>query len=443
MSSTRSTFRPINDLSKVEQLSRLSRDDRRKMRLVSQVLPFRTNRYVIEQLIDWTSVPDDPIFQLTFPQPGMLSDDHQERLREAIDRGDSKLEVQRVVNEIRLELNPHPSGQLEHNVPSLDGERVPGVQHKYRETCLVFPSAGQTCHAYCTFCFRWAQFVGIDELKLATDESQRFSKYLRHHPEVTDVLFTGGDPMVMKTEVLARYVEPLLAPEYEHIQTIRFGSKAISYWPYRFVSQNDAVSLLRLFERIVAAGKHVALMAHVNHGRELSTPLARTAIQRIQSSGATIRTQSPLIRHVNDKASTWRAMWQEQVRLGCVPYYMFVERQTGAKQYFGVPLSEAVGIYKTAIRDLSGLARTVRGPIMSALPGKVMLNGVADVGEKKLFSLSFVQARNPDWCNRPFFAEYDERATWLSDLRPAFGASEHFYERDLVERLSPLSTAAN
>ena len=69
-----------------------------------------------------------------------------------------------------------------------------GVQHKYRETCLVFPSAGQTCHAYCTFCFRWAQFVGTKDWKLVTDESMRFCEYIRRHPEITDVLLTGWGP---------------------------------------------------------------------------------------------------------------------------------------------------------------------------------------------------------------------------------------------------------
>lgn len=102
---------------------------------------------------------------------------------------------------------------------------MPGVQHKYAETCLVFPSVGQTCHAFCTYCFRWAQFVGWRDLKFATDRDMTFLRYLREHHEASDVLLTGGDPLVMPTTVLARYIEPLLAPGFEHIRTIRLGTK--------------------------------------------------------------------------------------------------------------------------------------------------------------------------------------------------------------------------
>lgn len=143
---------------------------------------------------------------------------------------------------------------LTHNVPDLDGEPVPGVQHKYAETCLVFPSVGQTCHAFCTYCFRWAQFVGRRDLKFATDRDMTFLRYLREHHEVSDVLLTGGDPLVMPTTVLARYIEPLLAPGFEHIRTIRLGTKALTYWPHRFVTDDDADELMRLLERVVAAG---------------------------------------------------------------------------------------------------------------------------------------------------------------------------------------------
>ena len=88
-----------------------------------------------------------------------------------------------------------------------------------------------------------------------------------------------------------------------------------------------------------------------------------------------IRTQAPLVRHVNDSSSIWAEMWTRQVALGCVPYYMFVARDTGPKEYFRVPLARALRIYQRAYRQVTGLARTVRGPVMSALPGKALLTG--------------------------------------------------------------------
>src|SRR5690606_16529792 len=158
---------------------------------------FKVNQYVIDELINWDNVPEDPIFQLTFPQPGMLSKEDFDKVADQLKKGDRD-KLKQVVNEIRFAMNPHPAGQLEQNVPVFQGAPLRGVQHKYRETTLFFPAAGQTCHAYCTFCFRWAQFVGIEDLRFASREAETFAEYLRQHRDVTDVLFTGGDPMVMK-----------------------------------------------------------------------------------------------------------------------------------------------------------------------------------------------------------------------------------------------------
>ncbi|MDY7007337.1 MAG: lysine 2,3-aminomutase [Cyanobacteriota bacterium] len=429
-------FYGAKDIDNLAQLSRLSEQERLAMKAVAQVLPFRTNNYIVEQLIDWDNIPDDPIFRLTFPQPEMLDSQDCNQIIQLLIENAPKAVLKEAANEIRRRLNPHPAGQKEYNVPTLNGEPVPGIQHKYRETVLIFPTAGQTCHAYCTFCFRWPQFVGLDDLKFATRESGIFQQYLQQHQEVSDVLLTGGDPMTMKAWQLALYIEPLLEPEFDHIQTIRIGTKSISFWPYRYVTDEDADNTLRLFEKIVQRGKHLAIMAHYEHWQELDTPVAQAAIRRIKATGAQIRTQAPLVRHINDSAETWAKMWQMQVSLGCIPYYMFVERQTGAKDYFEIPLVQGWEIYREAIQQVSGLARTVRGPVMSALPGKVAIDGVAEIAGEKVFVLSFLQARESDWCKRPFFARFDADATWLNDLKPAFGENKFFYESELEEILT-------
>jgi len=293
---------------------------------------------------------------------------------------------------------------------------------------LFFPSQGQTCHAYCTFCFRWPQFVGIDELKFAMREMESLIEYLHRHPEVTDVLFTGGDPLVMKTRILASYIQPLLDTELPSLQSIRIGTKSLAYWPYRFLADDDADDLLELFGEVARSGKHLAIMAHFNHPRELSTDAARAAIGMVRETGAQIRTQSPLLAHINDRPEVWAEMWREQVRLGCVPYYMFVARDTGAQHYFSVPLARAWEIYRAAYRSVSGLARTVRGPSMSAYPGKVQVLGVSEVDGDEVFVLRMLQGRDPDWVGQPFFAQYDEDAIWLDDLEPAFGGEKFFFQ---------------
>ena len=411
------------------------------MEVVAAVLPFRVNQYVIEDLIDWDNVPDDPMFQLTFPQREMLSSTAFRRMASLLKQAPNAREIRQLANELRAELNPHPGNQRTLNVPRLDGHAPAGMQHKYRETVLFFPTQGQVCHAYCTFCFRWAQFVGEKALRFAAAEADELIRYLEIHPDVSDLLITGGDPMVMKSSNLRTYLDAVLDPRLEHVRTIRIGTKALSYWPYRFVTDADADELMRILERVVRAGKQVALMLHINHWRELESDVVREAVRRLRDTGAVLRAQAPLLAHINDDAEVWARLWRDEVALGIHPYYMFVERDTGAKAYFEVPLARAWKIYREAMKSVSGLGRTARGPSMSAGPGKVEIQGVTEIHGERVFVLRFIQGRDPDWVQRPFFARYDECATWLDDLKPAFGEHEFFFEaayRDMLQNAPAL-----
>jgi L-lysine 2,3-aminomutase len=401
------------------------------LEIASAVLPFRVNDYVLEELIDWSDVPSDPIFQLTFPQAEMLDRRDSLRIENLMMIGARPEAIEDCAREIQMRMNPHPSGQMELNVPTVGGEKLPGCQHKYRETVLFFPQAGQTCHAFCTYCFRWPQFVGVERLKFALHEVDLLIRYLRNHTEVTDVLVTGGDPLVMSTSLLRKNIEPLLGAGLDHISSIRIGTRALSFWPYRFTADRDADDLLRLFEQVRRSGRQLALMAHFSHRRELRTGASQKALRRVRDAGAVVRSQAPLIRHINDSPEVWTDMWREQVRLGAVPYYMFVARNTGPRSYFEVSLARGLRIFSDAFAQVSGLGRTVRGPIMSATPGKILVDGTATVNGQEVFVLKMIQGRHPEWANRVFFARFDAQATWLDQLRPALDNCEFFFERSL------------
>jgi L-lysine 2,3-aminomutase len=253
------------------------------------------------------------------------------------------------------------------------------------------------------------------------------TNYLNGHPEVTDVLLTGGDPLVMRTDLLTSYLEPLLEPGREHVETIRIGTKAVSFWPYRLLAGPEADNLLRLLVRLTAAGKHVAMMLHLSHATELKTDAAQAALSRLASTGAVLRAQAPVVRHVNDDPDAWADLWQTEVRNGVVPYYMFVERDTGARKYYGLPLTRAVDIYRGALQRVSGLGRTARGPVMSATPGKVAVDGVVDLDRGPAFALRMLQARRPELVGRPFFAAYDPHAQWWDELRPYGARDREFF----------------
>ncbi len=424
----------INNFREIPQIQNISFEKQREIEVVANVLPFKVNNYVIENIINWSNVSNDPMFVLTFPQKEMLRPQHFKEMVTAMKTSDRKT-IQETANKIRLQLNPHPAGQMKHNVPQLkDGTKMYGMQHKYKETVLFFPSQGQTCHAYCTFCFRWPQFVGMNELKFATHESELLVRYLKENPCITDVLFTGGDPMIMKTKLFAGYINSLLDADIPNLQTIRIGTKALGYWPYRFLTDDDSNEMLQLFENVTEKGIHLSLMAHFNHPKELSTKAVEAAIRLIRRTGAQIRTQSPILAHINDDPRIWADMWQKQVSLGCIPYYMFVARDTGAQDYFGVPLVRAQEIFRDAYQQVSGLARTVRGPSMSANPGKIQVLGTVDVGRKKAIVMRFLQGRNPKWVQRPFLAKYNKNAIWIDELKP-FSGKKFFYEDELEKIL--------
>lgn len=416
----------LHNYKEIPQLKKLSESSLEAIEVVGHVLPFKSNNYVVDELIDWNNVPEDPMFTLTFPRKGMLTNATYKEVLKLLNKADNE-KLEKKIYEIRMSLNPNPAGQ-EHNVPVMEGNKLHGIQHKYRETVLFFPSQGQTCHAYCSFCFRWTQFSGINELKFAMKEADLLHKYLLKHPKVTDILFTGGDPLTVNAKILSAYIEPLLSKEFSHIRNIRIGSKTLSYWPYRFLTDKDADDLLRLFEKVNKAGKHLAFQAHFNHPVELSTEAVKLAIQRIRNTGTQIRTQSPLLKNINDDAKIWANMWREQVALGLIPYYMFVARDTGAKAFFELPLEKAWDIFRKAYSSVSGICRTVRGPSMSATPGKIQILGITEVKGEKVFVLRFLQCRNPQFVDIPFFAAYDPKATWFDQLKPAFGEEKFFFE---------------
>ncbi len=418
----------LSNYKKIPQMEKLSDQQIFDIEVVGRVLPFKSKSYVVEELIDWDNYVTDPIFILTFPQKDMLLPDHYNRMAEALKANLPKVELDAVALEIRKELNPNPAGQSESNVPVLNGEKLNGMQHKYDQTVLFFPAQGQTCHAYCTFCFRWSQFVSTDEVKFASKEAGKLVEYLKSDTNITDVLITGGDPMVMKFKFIDLYISAILDANIPHIKNIRIGTKTLGYWPYKYTTDPEAEELLGLFRKVKESGKHLTIMAHFNHYNELKTDAVKEAIKNIKATGAQIRTQSPLLNNINADPKVWEIMWKEQATLGLIPYYMFLARDTGAQHYFAVSLVKAWEIFKEAYSNVSGICRTVRGPSMSAKPGKIHVLGVAEVAGEKVLTLNFIQGREKEWVQKPFFAEYNEDAIWLDDLKPAFNEEKFFFE---------------
>lgn len=400
----------LGQLEKIPQLSGLSEEQMEEIKIVSSIYPFKTNNYVLEKLIDWNNIPDDPIFRLNFPHKEMLVKEDFEKLKQIRATGTEE-QIKEVIYNIRMKLNPHPAGQVDLNSAYINDDKLEGIQHKYRDILLFFPSQSQTCHAYCTFCFRWPQFINDLDFKIQSKEIGPLLEYLNENPQISEVLFTGGDPMIMNSRVLDSYIEPLL--KVDSIKTIRIGTKALSYWPYKFTTDEDAQGMLEVLAKVTKAGKHLGFMAHFNHPVELEPPVVKEAIDNLIKIGATIRTQSPLLRFINNSPETWTKMWEKQVQLNCIPYYMFLPRDTGAQHYFAETLERAHEIYTEAIRNCTGLASTAKGPVMSMTHGKVEILGVKD----DIYTLRYVKHRDDSKTFKVFTAQsISPKPMWIGDL---------------------------
>ncbi|MRX41952.1 lysine 2,3-aminomutase [Flavobacterium sp. LC2016-23] len=400
----------LGQLEKIPQLSGLSEEQMEEIKIVSSIYPFKTNNYVLEKLIDWNNIPDDPIFRLNFPHKEMLLTEDFEQLKHIRATGTEE-EIKEVIYNIRMRLNPHPAGQVDLNSAYINDDKLEGIQHKYKDILLFFPSQSQTCHAYCTFCFRWPQFINDLDFKIQSKEIGPLLEYLNENPQISEVLFTGGDPMIMNSRVLDSYIEPLL--KVDSIKTIRIGTKALSYWPYKFTTDEDAEGMLNVLSKVTKAGKHLGFMAHFNHPVELEPPVVKEAIDNLIKIGATIRTQSPLLRFINNSPETWTRMWEKQVQLNCVPYYMFLPRDTGAQHYFAETLERAHEIYSEAIRNCTGLASTAKGPVMSMTNGKVEILGV----KEDIYTLRYVKHRDDSKTFKVFTAQsISPKPMWIGDL---------------------------
>lgn len=436
----------INEFIKTKYYEILDDEYRQDLKILSIIFPFKVNKYILEQLIDWDNWENDPIFKLVFPNRKMLNEIQFRQLSEAYLSNNKEL-LKNTALKIWKQLNPHAEGQLDLNVPVLNGQKLFGLQHQYQETVLAFPSRGQTCHAYCSFCFRWPQFIGQKEFKISLNDTSLLLEYLKTKPLVTDILLTGGDPMVMSFKAFKEYLDPVLnSISNTNIQTIRIGTKSLTYHPFKFTTDKESDEFIKYLELIVSKGLNLSIMAHFNHPRELQPEVLSKAIKRIRSTGAQVRTQAPLLKNINDDSKLWAEMWRKQVNLNMIPYYMFIARDTGAKQYFEVPLKRAWEIFRDAYRQVSGVCKTVRGPVMSSLPGKIQVLGVTEAEKNgqivDAFVLRFIQARNPNWVNKPFLAKFNPNAYWINDLEPLY-SNKFFFEEDLNKILTPAERLFN
>jgi KamA family protein len=368
--------RKAKQIHSVDRLPRLSSAERTRLKEVTEKYAFRANDYYLN-LINWDD-PRDPIRRLVIP--------HEDELA--------------------------PWGNLDaSNENSITVRK--GVQHKYGSTVLLL--VNEACSSFCRYCFRKRLFMnGHDE---ATYDITPGLQYIRHHPEVNNVLLTGGDPLILRTPRLERIIGALR--EIEHVRIIRIGSKVPAFNPFRILNDDSLIEMFRKYSR---SDRRIYLMCHFDHPREL-TPEAREAMSRIIDAGVICVNQNPIIRGISDDPNVMAKLWNELSFMGVGQYYVFQGRPTAGNLPYELPIAEAYHRIEEAKKKCSGLGKRIKY-VMSHESGKIEVIGV----DARHIYLKYHRAKHQKDDQRLLVCRRDDSAYWLDQLRPISGYTNEYYD---------------
>ncbi|WP_425374338.1 KamA family radical SAM protein [Mesorhizobium kowhaii] len=283
----------------------------------------------------------------------------------------------------------------------LDNTVFPGFQHKYAQTGLVM--ATDRCASYCRYCLR-KRLVGKDSDEIAADFAQ-IAQYIRDHSEITNVLITGGDPLVLSTAKLDKMLDRLLP--IPHLDSIRFGTKTLAYQLKRF----EDPALPALFKRIDEAGKAAVIVTHFDHIGEISVE-AEHKVRSLRDLGVQFLNQTVLLAKVNDDPEILAATFAKCHQMGIRPYYLFQARPVKGASHFQVSLRRGIEIARGINQRLSGIQKTFKY-IMSHHTGKIE---VLDLGADGRIYMRYHQNKSPEKIGKIFSRPHLEGACWLDDL---------------------------
>jgi lysine 2,3-aminomutase len=356
-----------NSICTVEQLKEfveLSPKEEKKLKQITQLHPMRVTPYYMS-LIDWGN-PNDPIRKMAIPS----------------------------MEELNLEGSYDTSCEAE-------STKMSGLQYKYQETALIL--ATNKCATYCRHCFR-KRFVGL-QTKEIIERFEDATAYIKQNKQINNVLISGGDPLMLKNEVIEQTLSIL--SELPQIRFIRFGSRAPVTFPSRF--EDD--ELLKILSRHSRPDRRIYVVTQFNHPREITRQSIK-AVDNLIKSGVIVNNQTVLLKGVNDNSMTLVNLLNMLVCIGVNPYYIFQCRPVKrVKHNFQLPLYKGIEIVEKAKAHCNGHSKRFRY-IMSHRTGKIEILGIFD-GE---IYFKYHQAKNRKKIGKIFTKPLDESAGWLDDF---------------------------
>lgn len=351
----------INDIRRIDSIPGELKSN---LSIITDKYAFRANEYYLS-LIDWSD-PNDPIKNIIIPS-------------------EKELEPWGILDPCNEQTN----------------YKAPGLQHKYYDTALFI--LNKTCGSFCRFCFRKRLFMP-NSFEVVEDIEPGI-EYIKKNQGITNILLTGGEPLLLSTNRLKTVFWHLL--KIPHVRIIRIGTKIPVFNPFRILSDFSLTELLRNANE---AGKKLYIMCHINHPGELSE-YARKAIKTLQNAGCILCNQTPILKGINDNHTILRKLMEELTVLGVAPYYFFINRPTEGNKPFCVPIEKAFQLFSAAIHGLSGLSRRAR-LIMSHSSGKIEIVGMTE--RNIIFRMT--RSRNIEEEDRISIFPRIENAQWYDDF---------------------------
>jgi len=354
----------IRYITDILQVTQIPIEQRRRLKKVTKKFAFRANDYYLS-LIDWSN-EDDPIRRIIIPHEGELI----------------------------------PWGKLDASEEAHYAKTL-GLEHKYSDTALLL--VNNICGGFCRFCFRKRLFMNEDSE--VTHNISPNLQYIRNHPEISNVLLSGGDPLIMSTKKLESFIQRIRC--IEHVKIIRIGTKMPAFNPYRIT---EDPSLTEMLNRYSLPQKRIYIMTNFNHPREL-TPISIDAITRLLEAGTIVINQTPLIRGVNDDPDTLAELFRSLSFMGISSYYVFQCRPTLGNRIYAVPVAESYEIFRKARMQVSGLAGTARF-IMSHSTGKIEVAGTTP----EHIYMQYHRSASPGNASQFMVFKINKDAYWFDDF---------------------------
>ena len=272
--------------------------------------------------------------------PGLFRVDITPYFISLIDPNDPNDPVRKQIVPTDLELVPF-TAMMEDSLAEDRHSPVPGLVHRYPDRVLMLVTT--QCASYCRYCTR-SRIVGDPSATFSRAEFDMQIEYLKHTPQVRDVLLSGGDPLVLNPKILEEILTRLR--EIPHIEIVRIGSRVPVFMPMRVT--DELCDMLQKFHPLW-------LNIHVNHPNEISIELAE-ACDKLTRAGIPLGNQSVLLAGVNDNVHIQRELVQQLVRIRVRPYYLYQCDLVEGAGHFRTPVAKGIEIMEGLRGHTSGYA---------------------------------------------------------------------------------------